>query len=379
MQITLIIAALTVIGLPLLLGIAWTLHYLVSLPLRRREKMRVLLDLIEDGLRHGRTPEQTLREWRLTRDGSLGRAAVRLADAVAGGKSFAEGLEQEGGVFPAPVRMMLRSGHQAGNLELVIPACRSHLEDALGEVRSAHDYLMVLALGVSPFWVLIFLLLSVFVFPKFAQIATDMGGPPPGLFTFMMQHHGWLVWYQAILMTVCYAGATLYLGGPKLHAWLDRRLPGLNDWLASVVPWRRLRMTRDFSSMLGILLDAGVPEPRALQLAAESTANRPFERRAHKALEALAQGTKLPDALRMLDKSGQLAWRLRAAASTRERFMTSLAGWHDALDAEAFQREQTASQCITVALVVLNGFFVGLLAVSVFGWLIHLIQIAPLW
>jgi type II secretory pathway component PulF len=379
MQITLIIVALTIVGLPLLLGVAWTLQYLVSLPLRRREKMRVLLDLIEDGLRHGHTPEQTLRAWRLTRDASLGRAAARLADAVAGGKSFADAIEAESGVFPASVRMMLRSGHQAGNLELVIPACRGHLDDALGEVRSAHDYLIVLALGVSPFWVLIFLMLSVFVFPKFAQIATDMGGHPPGLFAFMMQHHGWLVWVQAVVMTLCYAGATLYLGGPKLHAWLDRRLPGLNDWLAARVPWRRLRLTRDFSSMLGILLDAGVPEPRALQLAAESTANRPFERLAHRAQEALARGTALPEALRLVDKSGQLAWRLRAAASTRDRFMTALAGWHEALDAEAFQREQAASQCITVALVVLNGFFVGLLAVSVFGWLIHLVEIAPLW
>ena len=59
--------------------------------------------------------------------------------------------------------------------------------------------------------------------------------------------------------------------------------------------------------------------------------------------------------------------------------MKALAGWHEALEAKAYQLEQTASQTITTGLVILNGCLVGLIAVSVFQALTSVVWGFTLW
>jgi type II secretory pathway component PulF len=133
----------------------------------------------------------------------------------------------------------------------------------------------------------------------------------------------------------------------------------LFDWLALRIPWKRKRLQRDFTAMLGLLLDAGVAEHRALRLAASSTANRIFIRRAAKAEAQLEEGVPLPEAVRVLDGTGEFQWRLQMGALSDGGFYQALSGWRDALDAKAFQEEQTAAQSFTTLLVVLNGIVVA--------------------
>ena len=131
--------------------------------------------------------------------------------------------------------------------------------------------------------------------------------------------------------------------------------------------------------MLAILLDAEVPEAEAVELAAESTANRGMEQRAEKALEDLSRGATLTEALSRIDEAGEFRWRLTNASHGQRGFVAALTGWHDALEAQAFQQEQTAAQLITTALVLLNGLVVGLIATGTFGALIAVIQQGVLW
>jgi hypothetical protein len=56
-----------------------------------------------------------------------------------------------------------------------------------------------------------------------------------------------------------------------------------------------------------------------------------------------------------------------------------LNGWLEALDARAFQQEQTAAQFITTAIVLLNGTLVGLLVVGTFLALLAIIDAGVLW
>ena len=49
---------------------------------------------------------------------------------------------------------------------------------------------------------------------------------------------------------------------------------------------------------------------------------------------------------------------------------TALVGWHDALNAKAFQQQQAAAQGISTALVLLNGAFVATIVIAVFAFLI---------
>ena len=75
------------------------------------------------------------------------------------------------------------------------------------------------------------------------------------------------VWLQVLLQLVVWFTAFAYVMGPHIRNWL----PGYDqfNWRLS---WRRKRMQRDFSVMLATLLDAKMPEPDAVTLAASTVA-----------------------------------------------------------------------------------------------------------
>ena len=116
------------------------------------------------------------------------------------------------------------------------------------------------------------------------------------------------------------------------------------------------------------------PSPGAVQLAADSTANRVLQSRAAMAIAELKNGVTLPEAIRRIDGSGEFRWRLATAARVGQGFLPALRVWHESLDARAFQQEQAAAQLATTSLVFYNGTMVGLVMVCVFQFLINLIE-----
>ena len=146
------------------------------------------------------------------------------------------------------------------------------------------------------------------------------------------------------------------------------------DWIAWRVPWKRKRLQRTFSAMLAVLLDGGVPEVEAVRLAGECTANEICRKRTARILAALQQGTKLDDAVRAFDDSGEFHWRLANATHARGGFLNALRGWHEALDAKAFQQEETTAHVLTTGVVILNGVLVALIATAMFGIFVALLR-----
>jgi type II secretory pathway component PulF len=184
---------------------------------------------------------------------------------------------------------------------------------------------------------------------------------------------------QLGIVGIIWLATLAYLGGPRLHAWLHRAFPGAQDWMLLRLPWRRKRLQRDFSAMLAVLLDAEVPETEAVRLAAQSTGNLAIARRAEKVCALLQEGVTLPKAIRALDNSQELQWRLSNALRRGAGFVHALTGWHEALDARAFQLEQAAAQITTTVLVLVNGVLVASFMIAVFLVLITLINGASLW
>ena len=139
------------------------------------------------------------------------------------------------------------------------------------------------------------------------------------------------------------SAAAIYIGGPGFVRCFQFRSVPVVDWIAWRVPWKQKKFQRTFSAMLAVLLDGGVPEPEAVRLAGDSTANEICRRRSRVVLAALAKGVKLDDAVRGFDDSGEFHWRLRNATHARGGFLNALRGWHESLDARAFQQEEAAT------------------------------------
>ena len=76
----------------------------------------------------------------------------------------------------------------------------------------------------------------------------------------------------------------------------------------------------------------------------------------------------------MFDDTGEFHWRLANATHARGGFLNALRGWHESLDAKAFQQEETTAHAVTTGVVILNGVLVALICTAMFGILLAVLN-----
>lgn len=371
------LAGLLLYALGILLpGIAFSLlmHFLLSLPMQRRDRARFFLDLIETALERGQSIEQAILSVAETRDRVMGVRFFMLAAHIEDGARLGDALEKVPTFLPPQVNAMLRAGEKLGDLKKVLPACREVLRVAPDTVRSTTHYMVAMLVIFAPVAVWLISVQMIFVVPKFKDVAAASGAQLWPISNFVFHIAPEIIFFEVVLFIALAAVAIFYVGGPGLVRWFQFRSVPIVDWLAWLIPWKRKKLLRAFSAMLAVLLDGGVPEAEAVRLAGESTANEICRRRAKRVITALGNGEKLDAAVRAFDDNGEFHWRLTNATHARGGFLDALRGWHEALDAKAFQQEETATHTLTSGLVVLNGLVVGLIATAMFGILIAILK-----
>jgi len=356
------------------LGAMALLHYLLSLPMQRRDRARFFLDLIETALQRGQAVEPAMLSAAECRDQAMGVRFYLLATHLEEGDRLGEALRKTPRFLPPQINAMLQAGEKLGDLKKVLPACREVLRTAPDTVRSTMHYMVAILLIFAPIAIWLISLLMIFVMPKFKDVAAGMGGPVWPITQFVFNIAPKLVLFEVVLFILLTILTVIYIGGPGVVRWFQFRSVPIVDWITWRIPWKQKKLLRSFSAMLAVLLDGGVPEAEAVRLAGESTANEICRRRAQRVVAALAEGQKLDDAVRAFDDTGEFHWRLTNAVQVHTGFLDALRGWHEALDAKAFQQEETATHALTSGLVILNGVVVGLIATGMFGILIAILK-----
>jgi type II secretory pathway component PulF len=355
-------------------GFSLLLHFLHSVPMQRRDRARFFLDLLETALERGQPVEQAILSAAESHDRVMGVRFYMLVAHIEGGARFGEALDKVPSFLPPQVNAMLHAGEKLGDLRKVLPACREVLRVAPDTTRSMTHYMVGVLLLFAPIAIWLISMLMIFVVPKFKDVAGGMGTPlsPLTLIVFHFTPH--IIFMEAILFIALISLGIFYIGGPGLMRWAQFRWFPVLDWLGWQIPWKRKKLLRAFSAMLAVLLDGGVPEAEAVRLAGESTANVIGRHRARRVIAALGKGVKLDEAVRVFDDNGEFHWRLTNAVHARGGFMDALRGWHEALEAKAFQQEETATHAMTSGLVILNGLVVALIATAMFGILIAVLK-----
>jgi len=371
------------LGLAVVLFLVWAasilgsislIHFFFSLPMRRAERARLFLDLVEGALKRGQSIEEMILSIAQSRDRTVGVRFHLLAAHIESGLRFVAALEKVPRFLLPQIAAMLRAGEKLGDLKSVLPACREILRDRPAAVRSAVNYLIVVVLLFSPVFIFVVMMTMVFVVPKFREVAAGMGVQLWPLTQFVFANTGSLIAFEIIITLMMILATLTYIGGPAFVRWFQFRGLPVVDWVAWRIPWKQKRLQRTFSAMLAVLLDGGVPETGAIRLAGDCTANEICRRRAQHVIAAIEQGTKLDDAVRAFDDSGEFHWRLTNATHSRGGFLNALRGWHEALDAKAFQQEEGTAHVVTSGLVILNGVLVALIATAMFGILVAVLN-----
>jgi type II secretory pathway component PulF len=361
-------------------GAVYLIYFLVTLPMRRNERARQFVDLLQRGLKDGRSPEASIVSAAATRDPSLGVRFQLLAAHIESGLRLGDALNRVPQLLPPQLSAVLKVGERIGAIDKVLPAASCMLRDPASQVRGAMNYLVLLVFAITPVTVFVPIVIAVRVLPSFNAVFLNMAaGQIPAFSRAVFSHGGIFVLVEVLMLLVLWTAAVAYFGGPKLRRRLGVVFPWLSDFMFRRLPWRRKRLQRDFSAILTTLLDNGASESESVALAAECTASQALEKRARRTLALLKNGTALPEAISAMDDTGELKWRLANAVHGKRGFLRALAGWHGALDAQAFQLEQGYAQLATTCMVLLNGFMVGCITIAIFLVLSSLMNEAVLW
>jgi type II secretory pathway component PulF len=156
-------------------GVIFLLHFLFTLPMRRAERARLFLDLLESALKRGQSVEAMILSIAQSRDQTLGVRFHLLAAHIESGLRFVTALEKVPRFLPLQIAAMLRVGEKLGDLRRVLPACREILRDRPAAVRSAMHYMILVVLLFSPVFIFVVMMTAVMVIPKFKEVAAGMG------------------------------------------------------------------------------------------------------------------------------------------------------------------------------------------------------------
>lgn len=352
-------------------GFIALVHFVLTLPMRRAERARLFLDVVDEGLQRDRSAEETVMSLAAAHDLSMGARFHLVAAWIENKLPLLDALAKVPRFLPPQVVAMLDAGRRIGDIRKVIPACQQLLRDAVSHTRGAYNYLIILTFVITPMSIWVMAVMNIFVMPKFREIQDGFVRTPEAHFipNIFFGHGLAMAFLQLLVLFAIWCGVFLYAAGPRTVQWL----PFLQS-VHMLMPWRRKRMQRDFSAILAVLLDSDVPEGDAVILAARCTANEIFQNRAARAVEALKRGVALPRAIQLIDDAGEFSWRITNALHQRSAFSQALKGWHAWLDAKAFQQEQAAAHTITSALVLWTGAIVAVVVISVFSVLISIVN-----
>src|ERR1051326_4149835 len=128
----------------------WILYFIVGLPLRRKQRVSLFLDLLETASRGGKRVETTLAALSMSQDKTLGIKFHLLGVYLMDGFKLTEALEMLPRFLPQQIVEMLRTGERIGDLAKILPACRRIADEASSRSTAAVNYLVVLVFVLNP-------------------------------------------------------------------------------------------------------------------------------------------------------------------------------------------------------------------------------------
>jgi len=303
------------------------------------------------------------------------RMILGIADATDNGSPLSEELDKHNHVFPEAYRALVRAGERSGNLATMAERLREMAQLRRRAVSRAVAYLMypLLLAGAIVFgaW-----FVTTIVFTQFAYMLDDMGVDAPGAFTFIIRAVGlgeryWPLF--TLVPVVVYAAWK----GIALRRAMSFAPSGLGWHMPLLKRYERRRAVSQYALVAGRLMEAGVAETEALEIAAESSGSARMDRIALAACEGVKEGRKLSQALKAADPRGELpsefAWYVEVGEASG-RLPEALVSASES----AAERSRSALgdlvKLIAPAGVVACACLVGLLGYAVFETLVTMME-----
>jgi general secretion pathway protein F len=300
--------------------------------------------------------------------------AGAVRSSIAGGDSFADALERHPTIFEPAHVAMVRAGEASGKLETVLRAIvedRAQRQVLAERVSGAIRYPLFLV-GSAAVILLFFLM---YVVPQFEPVFRDLGARLNAGAAFVVAASTWLHGNLDVFLGTCVALA--------LSAWLVwtqrwakaamfatlAAVPGISGLMGD-------RRAARVISMLGLLVENGVPLPAALKIIRDIVAEPRHAAAAERVHQQVRNGRRFADALAETDLLPPLAVRmLRIGDETGDLALIArhAAQFYEHKFGIGLDRLMGAVGPVTIIIV---SVVIGALIVSIMGALLSITELA---
>lgn len=279
------------------------------------------------------------------------------------GRTLSQSMEQIPEVFNRQTVSLVRAAEATGNLTEVIQRLIDHftqqkeMRQRLTTALVYPVFVCLLAFGVILFFVF-------FLLPRLQGLLASLGGKLPLSTRMVVAGAQFMVQYGVLLVPLVVIAA--------IALWRWRRSESgrrVSDaWLVRVVFVRNFVLETtllNFTQILAVLLENGIPTVEALRLTERTVDNRTLQAELHKATDRVLEGSSLSAALSQTGFFPDLLLDRLAVGESTGKLAPCLRDISRNYGARHTRRLQALTSVISTAVLLFAFTFVGLIAYAI--------------
>lgn len=294
---------------------------------------------------------------------NLRQLSVALWERLSGGATLSQAMEQVPGVFDRQTVSLVRAAEATGNLTEVLQRLIEHFtqqKEMRQRLFSALVYpvfVCVLAFGVILFFVF-------FLLPRLQDLLASLGGKLPLATQIVVAGAQFMVRYGVLLLPF------LAFAAVALWRWRQseagRRLS--DAWVLKIFYVRNLVIETtllNFTQVLAVLLENGIPTVEALRLTERTIVNRTLQAKLHEATDRVLEGASLSAALAWTGFFPDLLLDRLAVGESTGKLAPCLRDISRSYASRHTRRLQALTSVISTLVLLFAFSFVGLIAYAI--------------
>ena len=221
----------------------------------------------------------------------LQRVIQRLTD----GLPFSQAIDVEPQVFDRLFVSLIKAAEESGSMSETLEYLAGNIEKADRLARKVRS-IMAYPIFIAGFFVVISLIMTLFVLPRFQAIFASYGSDLPGLTRFVLGVNGFIIRHSLLIfagLAGIVAGVVMYVRTPKGRFQWDTLM--LKTPLVGSIA-RKIAVSR-FARNMGMMIRGGVSAATAMEIAAEILGNKVLEATLIRAHQRVISGSDIASSL----------------------------------------------------------------------------------
>ncbi len=299
-----------------------------------------------------------------TENKTLKNALIKTRENVQQGDTLAEAMAKSPKIFDSMFTNMIAAGEESGNLETCIVRLGNQLEKS-AKLKAMVKGAMIYPIAVVIIALVVLIVMSVFVVPKFASMFEDMGTELPGATKAVMAISDFLIHRSYILIAIVVGLIVLFTavgktdGGKHLYGRIALKLPVFG-------PLNIKNQAASFSRTMATLVSSGMSIPASLEIVAKAMSNIIYTDILVKSKDDVEQGIPLSVPIRKAPEFPPMVHNMLAIGEETGSIEHMLEKVAEYYEEETEQATANLAAILQPAIIVVLGGMVGWLVLAMY-------------